>query len=210
MVLVVGMVLIWSLSSQLQTGATPVSFSEFIQWVDTGQVNRVELTGNEIIGTMSSGDQFRTHAPLQYDGLANMLLERDVVVEAREAAASPWATLLYPWAPILLIIGFLSLPCGGSRAAATRRCRSARTGPSCHRASRRRWVYPGFPTLFWGLSGFFVNDLMGKALWSSWKTRSVFQGAVGAFCASTAPSASTGPICMRQDRRVLGLQSTRE
>ena len=72
------------------------------------------------------------------------------------------------------------------------------------------WVYPGFPTLFWGLSGFFVNDLMGKALWSSWKTRSVFQGAVGAFCASTAPSASTGPICMRQDRRVLGLQSTRE
>ena len=71
-------------------------------------------------------------------------------------------------------------------------------------------VYPGFPTLFWGLSGFFVNDLMGKALWSSWKTRSVFQGAVGAFCASTAPSASTGPICMRQDRRVLGLQSTRE
>ena len=72
------------------------------------------------------------------------------------------------------------------------------------------WVYPGFPTLFWGLSGFFVNDLMGKALWSSWKTRSVFQGAVGAFCASTAPSASTGPICMRQDRCVLGLQSTRE
>ena len=71
-------------------------------------------------------------------------------------------------------------------------------------------VYPGFQTLFWGLSGFFVNDLMGKALWSSWKTRSVFQGAVGAFCASTAPSASTGPICMRQDRRVLGLQSTRE
>ena len=68
------------------------------------------------------------------------------------------------------------------------------------------WV-TGFPN--GGLSGFFVNDLMGKALWSSWKTRSVFQGAVGAFCASTAPSASTGPICMRQDR-VLGLQSTRE
>ena len=27
------------------------------------------------------------------------------------------------------------------------------------------WVYPGFPTLFWGLSVFFVGDLMGKALW---------------------------------------------
>ena len=83
-------------------------------------------------------------------------------------------------------------------------------GASLSAKAPRNWVYPGFPTLFWGLSGFFVNDLMGKALWSSWKTRSVFQGAVGAFCASTAPSASTGPICMRQDRRVLGLQSTRE
>ena len=28
---------------------------------------------------------------------------------------------------------------------------------------------------------------------SSWKTRSVFQGAVGAVCASTVPAASTGP-----------------
>ena len=30
---------------------------------------------------------------------------------------------------------------------------------------RNNRVYPGFPTLFWGLSGFFVNDLMAKALW---------------------------------------------
>ena len=34
---------------------------------------------------------------------------------------------------------------------------------------------------------------------SSWKTRSVFQGAVGAFGASTVPSASTGPVRVRQD-----------
>ena len=32
-----------------------MSFSEFIRWVDTGQVDRVELTGTEIIGTSSSG-----------------------------------------------------------------------------------------------------------------------------------------------------------
>ena len=34
---------------------------------------------------------------------------------------------------------------------------------------------------------------------SSWKTLGVFQGAVGAFCASTVPSASTGPVRVRQD-----------
>ena len=27
------------------------------------------------------------------------------------------------------------------------------------------WVYPGFPTIFSGLLGFFVGDFMGKALW---------------------------------------------
>ena len=107
MVLVGVMVLVWSLSSQLQTGATQVSFSEFIRWVDTGQVNRVELTGSEIIGTLSSGEPFRTYAPPQYEGLANTLIEHDVVVQAKAAAASPWATLLYSWAPILLIIGLL-------------------------------------------------------------------------------------------------------
>ena len=107
MVLVVVVVVIWSLSSQFQTGDTPISFSEFIRWVDTGQVDRVELTGNAIVGTSTSGEQFRTYAPPQYEGLANQLIERDVVVKAREAAASPWVTFLYAWAPILLIIGFL-------------------------------------------------------------------------------------------------------
>ena len=38
-----------------------------------------------------------------------------------------------------------------------------------HTAELRRWedigVYPGFPTIFRGLSEFFVGDLMGKALW---------------------------------------------
>jgi cell division protease FtsH len=74
--------------------------------VNTGQVDRVELTGNDIVGTDSSGQQFRTFAPPQYEGLVNTLIERDVVVDAKEAAPSPWANLLYAWAPILLIIGF--------------------------------------------------------------------------------------------------------
>ena len=107
MVLVLVVALIWNLSSQFRTGESLVDFSEFIRWVDSGQVNRVELTGNEIVGTRTSGEQFRTYAPPQYEGLANMLIDReDIVVQAREAAASPWATLLYSWAPILLIIGF--------------------------------------------------------------------------------------------------------
>jgi len=98
--------LFWNFSTQFQAGDNSLPFSEFIRWVDTGQVSSVELTGNEINGTSTSGDQFKTYAPPQYEGLVNRLVERDVAVTAKEATPSPWATLLYSWAPILLIIGF--------------------------------------------------------------------------------------------------------
>ena len=106
-VLVVVVVLIWNFSSQFQAGDNSVTFSEFIRMVDAGQVETVTLTGSEITGRTSSGDGFRTYAPPQYDGLVNKLVERDVAVSAKEAGGSPWATLLFTWAPILLIIGFL-------------------------------------------------------------------------------------------------------
>ena len=106
MVLVVVVVLIWNFSTQFQTRDNSVTFSEFIRWVDSGQVESVMLTGNEITGTATSDEGFRTYAPPQYEGLVNKLVERDVAVTAKEAANSPWATLLYTWAPILLIIGF--------------------------------------------------------------------------------------------------------
>ena len=44
----------------------------------------------------------------------------------------------------------------------------------CQCVCRKKRVYPGFPTLFWGLSGFFVNDLMGKALWKPRGKRAAF------------------------------------
>ena len=75
--------------------------------MDTGQVESVVLTGNEITGTSKSGDRFSTYTPPRYEGLVNDLIERDVAVTAREAAGNPWATLLFSWAPLLLIIGFM-------------------------------------------------------------------------------------------------------
>ena len=105
-VLVVVGGLVWNFSTRFQTAAKPETFSEFMAKVDSGQVARARITGNEIAYTTKASDNFRTYAPPQYDGLANRLIERNVVVEAREATASPWAALLYSWAPILLMIGF--------------------------------------------------------------------------------------------------------
>ncbi|MCA1583646.1 MAG: ATP-dependent zinc metalloprotease FtsH [Acidobacteria bacterium] len=106
MVLLVVALLVWNFSSKFQSKETPVTFSEFISWVDAGQVARVTITGSEISGITKANENFRTYAPVQYEGLANRLIERNVIVNAKEPTASPWAALLYSWAPILLMIGF--------------------------------------------------------------------------------------------------------
>ena len=105
-VLVVVGVLIWNFSTDFQTRDTALPFSEFVAQVEQGQVDTVTLTGNEIAGVLKNGDRIQTYAPPQYEGLANTLLERDVQITAKQATASPWATLMYSWAPVLLIIGF--------------------------------------------------------------------------------------------------------
>ena len=105
--LIVVMVLIWGVADQFQAGDDSVSFTEFVRWVDAGQVESIVLTGNEITGILTGGDRFLTYAPPQHEGLVNRLVERDVTVTATEAANNSWATLLYSWAPILLIIGFV-------------------------------------------------------------------------------------------------------
>ena len=95
----------------------------------------------------------------------------------------------------------------------------ARQGPSSDLG-----VYPGFPTLFWGPSGFFVGDLMGKALWKLVENAQRFPRRGGrVLCVHGAVSFHTARPCatrwlpgrgaMRDvelDRRVLGLQSTGE
>ena len=105
-VLVLVGILVWNISTRFQPSQKAEKFSEFMQKVDSGQISSATIVGNEITYTSKSGDSFRTYAPAQYEGLANKLIDRNVIVSAREATASPWAALLYSWAPILLMIGF--------------------------------------------------------------------------------------------------------
>jgi cell division protease FtsH len=106
MVLVVVGVIVWNLSTRFQPNYKSQKFSDFMAAVDSGQVANVTITGNEITGVSKGNENFRTYAPPQYEGLANRLIDRGVVVTAKEPTTSPWAALLYSWAPILLMIGF--------------------------------------------------------------------------------------------------------
>jgi cell division protease FtsH len=98
--------LIWNFSTNFQTRDREVTFSEFMQRVETGQVAQVTIAGNRVTGVGKDGDRFRTFAPDQYEGLGNRLIDRNVVVMGEDAGGSPWSSMLYYWAPVLLMIGF--------------------------------------------------------------------------------------------------------
>src|SRR5262245_37179277 len=92
MVLVVVGVLIWNFSTKFQQSGRAVNFSEFMSWVEGGTVVSVEITGQEISGRTKSGEPFHSYAPSQYEGLVNKLLDRGVMVKAKEPTTSPWAS----------------------------------------------------------------------------------------------------------------------
>ncbi len=108
MVLVVVAVLIWNFSTGLQGSEQVISFSDFLTKVRNGEVEEVTITGPEIVGSLKIGvdSKFRTYAPSQFEGLGNELDQRAVRIAAKPQTTSPWANLLYSWAPILLMIGF--------------------------------------------------------------------------------------------------------
>ena len=107
MVLVVVAVGVWNFSSQFQSPSKPVPFSDFMADVEAGKIEKVTITGQEISGIYRADKEtFHTYAPAQYEGLANQLIAKGILVTAKEPTQSPWAQLLYSWAPILLLIGF--------------------------------------------------------------------------------------------------------
>jgi cell division protease FtsH len=107
MVLVVVGVAIWNFSQRLAgQRERQEGFTTFMMMVDRGEVASVEITGQDIVGITKTNEKFTTYAPTQYEGLANKLIEKQVLVKAKEATSSPWSLLLYSWAPVLLMIGF--------------------------------------------------------------------------------------------------------
>jgi len=71
LVLAIVAVVVWNFQTAFAPRDRAVSFSEFMSWVDSGQVAEVTIAGNEVTGTTKANETFRTYAPGQYEGLAN-------------------------------------------------------------------------------------------------------------------------------------------
>ena len=88
-----------------------LNYSDFIQQVKDGKVERVTVDGYVITGKRSDGDTFKTIRPaIQDNGLIGDLVNNNVVVEGKQPEQqSIWTQLLVASFPILVIIAVFML-----------------------------------------------------------------------------------------------------
>lgn len=86
-----------------QTGQ--LSYSEFLNMVEQGEVSQVTIQGDKIFGNSNQGRIFRTFAPKDLE-LIKILRNKEIEITAKPDDTSPWyMTILVSWFPMLLLIG---------------------------------------------------------------------------------------------------------
>ena len=90
-------------------GARParsLSYTDFLEQVEQGQVRDVTIEGRDISGHLAGGQSFSTYAP-DDAALIERLREHGVAITAKPGrdGLSPLFTILLNWLPMILIIG---------------------------------------------------------------------------------------------------------
>ncbi|QIE40653.1 ATP-dependent zinc metalloprotease FtsH [Meridianimarinicoccus aquatilis] len=98
-----------------------LSYSEFVQRVDAGDVSSVTLDGEKVMFRGSDGQDYVTIVP-QGTEVTERLINNDVTVNARPQEQSGFTTLLMTFLPFLLLIGvwiyFMNRMQGGGKGGA--------------------------------------------------------------------------------------------
>ncbi len=99
------MVLLFNLFQQPARTDNEISYSEFLNRVEAGAVEKVEIQGNQIFGTDAEGRRFRTFAP-EDPQLIKDLRAKGVNIEAQPPEKTSWfVSMLASWVPLLILIG---------------------------------------------------------------------------------------------------------
>lgn len=81
-----------------------IVYSDFIAYLDKGQVMDVTIQGENIEGRLVNGTTFKLYAP-QDPNLVPLLKKKGVKIAARPTEGSSWyMTILISWLPILLLV----------------------------------------------------------------------------------------------------------
>ncbi len=99
------MVVLFNMFNQPQGTQARLTYTEFLQKVERGEVLRVTIQGQKLTGESSEGKAFQTYAPHDPE-LVSRLISQKVEVKAEPQEEAPWyMTLLVSWFPMLLLIG---------------------------------------------------------------------------------------------------------
>jgi cell division protease FtsH len=97
------MVMLFQIFKQPDRGSAAISYSDFLNMVDSGSVNQVTIKGENISG-MSAQGPFKTYAPKDPE-LISLLRSKGVKITARPQEDSSWFQVFLSWVPMLLLIG---------------------------------------------------------------------------------------------------------
>ena len=90
-------------SNQMRTPVEP--FSVFVQQVEKGEVKKVLIQGQKVVGLTKDGKSFETYFPPGYNDVIKKLTEKNVEIEVKPEEGSPWyITVLVSWLPMIFLI----------------------------------------------------------------------------------------------------------
>jgi len=90
-------------ANQMRTPLEP--YSAFVQQVEKGEVKKVLIQGQKVIGITKDGKSFETYLPPGYNDVIKKLTEKGVEIEVKPEEGSPWyITVLVSWLPMIFLI----------------------------------------------------------------------------------------------------------
>jgi cell division protease FtsH len=105
LVITLMMVMLYNLFSQQQMAETSVSYTEFLDMVESERVAEVVIQGQELFVTDINRNRFKIYSPRDND-LINTLRKKNVSISAKPPAENPWyMSVLVSWFPMLILIG---------------------------------------------------------------------------------------------------------
>ncbi len=96
-------IMLFKVFQQPDRASTTISYSDFLNMVESGSVLQVVIQGDQFSGSSSQGP-FKTFVPKDPE-LIGLLRSKGVKISVKPEENSPWFQVLLSWVPMLLLVG---------------------------------------------------------------------------------------------------------
>ncbi|HEX6505613.1 MAG TPA: ATP-dependent zinc metalloprotease FtsH [Terriglobales bacterium] len=105
LVIVLSAFLLWQVVKTSGGGQkdSEVNFSQFMNDVNQGTIQKVTINGQEVRGEYSNKTKFHTTVPANYPDMYKTLSDKHVAIEVKDATGGGWPSWLFNLAPIILL-----------------------------------------------------------------------------------------------------------